>query len=65
MAPAANMASSTAAQIKSENKGSIKVIEELLQKLSVSKEQADINSTSIDLATFVNGDIEEADAPTK
>jgi elongation factor 3 len=57
------MASS--AQIKSENKGSIKVIEELLQKLSVSKEQADINSTSIDLATFVNGDIEEADAPTR
>jgi elongation factor 3 len=59
------MASSTPAQIKSANKGSIKVIEELLQKLSVSKEQADINSTSIDLATFVNGDIEEADAPTK
>lgn len=49
----------------SQNKGSIKVIEELLQKLSVSKEQADINSTSIDLATFVNGDIEEADAPTQ
>lgn len=63
MAPAADMASS--AQIKSENKGSIKVIEELLQKLSISKEQADINSTSIDLATFVNGDIEEADAPTR
>ncbi|TID26838.1 ARM repeat-containing protein [Venturia nashicola] len=48
-----------------ENKNSVKVIEELLQKLSVSKEQADINSTSNDLATFVNGDIEEADAPTK
>jgi elongation factor 3 len=65
MAPAVDMASATPAQIKSENKGSIKVIEELLQKLSVSKEQADINSTSIDLANFVNGDIEEADAPTK
>jgi elongation factor 3 len=65
MAPAVDMASSTPAQIKSENKGSIKVIEELLQKLSISKEQADINSTALDLATFVNGDIEEADAPTK
>lgn len=48
-----------------ENKNSVKVIEELLQKLNVSKEQADINSTANDLATFVNGDIEEADAPTK
>lgn len=58
MAPAIDMSAA-------ENKNSVKVIEELLQKLSVSKEQADINSTSNDLATFVNGDIEEADAPTK
>jgi elongation factor 3 len=65
MAPAVDMASPTPAQIKSENKGSLKVIEELLQKLSISKDQADINSTSLDLANFVNGDIEEADAPTK
>jgi elongation factor 3 len=63
MAPAA-MASS-AAQIKSENKKSMKVIEELLSKLTISKAQEEINSSALDLATFVNGDIEEEDAPTK
>jgi elongation factor 3 len=68
MAPAvadAVASSHTDAQVKSENKKSVKVIEDLLAKLSVSKAQDEINATSIDLATFVNGDIEEADAPTK
>jgi len=67
MAPAAAEAMSTpsSSQIKSENKKSDKVIEELLSKLSISKAQDEINSTSLDLATFVNGDIEQGDAPTK
>jgi elongation factor 3 len=67
MAPAAaeTMSTPTTAQIKSENKKSDKVIEELLSKLSISKAQDEINSTSLDLATFVNGDIEQGDAPTK
>jgi len=66
MAPAADvMASHTAGQIKSENQKSLKVLEELLAKLSVSKAQDEINATALDLASFINGDIQEADAPTK
>lgn len=63
MAPAAAAMSSSAS--KSENSKSLKVIEELLSKLNISKAQDEINSTALDLANFVNGDIEEADAPTK
>jgi elongation factor 3 len=43
----------------------MKVLEELLSKLSVSKAQDEINATSLDLASFINGDIVEMDAPTK
>lgn len=64
MAPAADAANPTAGQVKSENAKSVKVLEELLAKLTVSKAQDEINSTSHDLATFINGDIEEGDAPT-
>ena len=60
MAPAA-----TDSAVKSENKKSLKVLEELLGKLTISKAQDEINAASLDLATFINGDIEEADAPTK
>jgi len=67
MAPAADAMESThtPAQVKSENKKSLKVIEELLSKLSISKAQDEINAASLDLAVFVNGDIEEEAAPTK
>jgi elongation factor 3 len=66
MAPAAtDAAPHTPAAIKSENAKSVKVLEELLSKLTVSKAQDEINAASLDLATFINGDIEEADAPTK
>ncbi|GAB7349100.1 hypothetical protein MBLNU459_g8050t1 [Dothideomycetes sp. NU459] len=51
--------------IKSENKQSVKVLEELLAKLSVSKAQDEINATSQEIAIFINGDIEENDAPIK
>jgi len=60
MAPAAT-ASSTQ---KSENSKAVKVLEELLGKLNISKAQDEINAASLDIATFINGDIEEADAPT-
>jgi elongation factor 3 len=66
MAPAAtDAAPHNAKNIKSENSKSVKVLEELLSKLTVSKAQDEINASALDLATFVNGDIEEADAPTK
>ena len=51
--------------IKSENKQSIKVLEELLAKLTVSKAQDEINGVSQEIAIFINGDIEEEDATTK
>jgi len=50
---------------KAENKQSIKVLEQLLSKLTVSKEQDEINASSQEIAIFINGDIEEEDAPTK
>lgn len=66
MAPAVDMqAAQSPAAAKSENKKSLKVLEELFSKLAVSKAKDEINAASLDLATFINGDIEEADAPTK
>ncbi|KAK6596030.1 elongation factor 3 [Botrytis cinerea] len=46
-----------------ENKNSIKVLDDLMSKLSVSKEQTDINAATHNLAIFINGNIEENDAP--
>jgi len=66
MAPAvSDIAQHTEGQIKSENKKSVKVLEELLSKLTVSKAQDEINESSQNIATFINGDIEEHDAPVK
>jgi elongation factor 3 len=66
MAPSLDIADShSVSNIKAENLKSLKVIEELLAKLTVSTAQDDINSSALDLATFINGDIEEADAPNK
>tara|TARA_R110002003_G_scaffold296_12_gene18704 strand:- start:4595 stop:4828 length:234 start_codon:yes stop_codon:yes gene_type:complete len=62
MAPAALH---DAAAVKSENSKALKALEELMGKLTVSKEQDKINAAANDIATFINGDIEEADAPTK
>jgi elongation factor 3 len=62
MAPAA---SHDAQDIKSENSKSLKVLEEMMSKLTVSKAQDEINASAQAIATFINGDIEEADAPTK
>jgi elongation factor 3 len=64
MAPAATSSSSAGAQ-KAENSKSIKAVEELLSKLSISKAQDEISQVSLDLANLVNGDIEDADAPTQ
>jgi elongation factor 3 len=64
MAPAATSSSSASAQ-KSENSKSVKAVEELLSKLSISKSQDEISSVSLNLAILVNGDIEDADAPTQ
>lgn len=49
----------------SENTQSTKVLEELFQKLTVSKEAAEIKESSNELASFINGRIEDQDVPTK
>ena len=55
----------TGGKVASENAKSIKVLDELMAKLSVSKSQDETNTAARNIATFINGDIEEADAPTK
>lgn len=50
---------------KSENQKSIQVLDELLNKLSISKSAAETSAAAGSIATFINGDIEEHDAPTK
>lgn len=68
MAPSVDVkeaADPSSATVKAENQKSMKVLEDLLSKLTVSKAQDEINATSQELATFINGDIQEADAPIK
>jgi elongation factor 3 len=66
MAPAATSAAPhTAKNVKAENSKAVKVLEELLGKLNISKAQDEINASALDIATFINGDIEEGDAPVK
>jgi elongation factor 3 len=66
MAPAATEAAPhNDSTIKSENAKSMKALEELFQKLSVSKTQDEINESANSLASLINGEIEEKDAPTK
>ena len=58
-------APSTAANTKSENKKSVKVLDELLTKLTISKTADETSAAAGNIATFINGEIEEHDAPTK
>lgn len=63
--PAVIDSSATASMSTKENKESLKVLDELMAKLSVSKAQEDINAATHNLAVFINSPIEENDAPTK
>ncbi|KAH8889616.1 ARM repeat-containing protein [Thozetella sp. PMI_491] len=49
----------------SENAKSAKVLDELMQKLTISKEADEIKEASAALASFINGRIEDVDTPTK
>lgn len=57
--------SSSAANTKSENQKSVQVLDELLSKLTISKTADETSAAAGSIATFINGDIEEHDAPTK
>jgi elongation factor 3 len=63
MAPSVDVESKS--NVKAENQKSLKVIDELLSKLTLSKAQDEINASALDLATFINGDIEQADVPNQ
>ncbi|KAI9891469.1 MAG: translational elongation factor EF-1 alpha [Vezdaea aestivalis] len=65
--PAVDVAASASsdAAIAKENKQSVKVLDELLSKLTVSKSADETNVAAGNIATFINGPIEEHDAPTK
>lgn len=62
MAPALDTMSST---IASENQKSLKVLDELLNKLTISKNAQDAESAAENLATFINGPSVEHEIPTK
>ncbi|KAF4552079.1 Elongation factor 3-like protein [Elsinoe fawcettii] len=68
MAPAVDIQEAAApspGQLKKENAQSVKVLEQLLSKLTVSKAQDEVNAAAQEIALFINGDIEEQDAPVK
>ena len=48
-----------------ENAQSVKVLDELFQKLTVSKDAADIKESANELSGFINGRIEDQAVPTK
>ena len=50
---------------KNENQKSVKVLDELLKQLTISKTADETSAAAGNIATFINGDIEEHDAPTK
>ena len=47
-----------------ENSASTKVLDELMKKLSISKEADKIKESAGEIASFINGRIEDGDAPT-
>lgn len=58
-------APTNAATTKSENAKSEKVLDELLNKLTISKTADETSAAAGNIATFINGDIEEHDAPIR
>lgn len=56
---------SNSANTKAENQKSVKVLEELLGKLNISKTADETSAAAGNIATFINGAIEEHDAPTQ
>ena len=62
---AMDSAPSDAANTKSENAKSVKVLDELMGKLTIAKTADETKDAAGNIAAFINGDIEEHDAPTK
>ena len=62
---AMDAAPSTAANVKSENAKSVKVLDDLMAQLTIAKTADETKDAAQNVAAFINGDIEEHDAPTK
>ena len=62
MAPAVDMVSGVVA---AENQKSVKVLDELMKKLNISKTKEEASNAARNLATFLSGPIQEHDVPTK
>ena len=58
-------APSNAANVKSENAKSVQVLDELMSKLTIAKTADETKDAAGNIAAFINGDIEEHEAPTK
>ena len=56
---------SAAAQVAAENAKSVKVLDELMQKLTISKEADAVKESAGAIATFINGGIVDLETPTK
>jgi len=65
MSPALDLQKPTADAVKAENQKSIKALDDLLKKLTISKSQDEINESAQEIASLINGDIQEGDVPTK
>ncbi|EXJ89093.1 elongation factor 3 [Capronia epimyces CBS 606.96] len=63
--PAVDTMTSTPETSKKETKHSVATLEQLLQKLSISKAQDEANAAAINIATLLNGPIEEHAVPLK
>jgi elongation factor 3 len=63
--PAVDTMASTPVSSAKETKNSVHTLEQLMQNLSVSKSQDEINSAANNLATLLNGPIEEHAMPLK
>ena len=53
------------AQSAAENAKSVKVLDELMQKLTISKEADAVKESAGAIATFINGRIEDLETPTR
>jgi len=55
----------TDSAIAAENKESVKILEQMLTNLSIATSADTVNKASLSLASFINGPIEDKDAPTQ
>jgi elongation factor 3 len=55
----------TDAATAAENKESVKILEQMLTNMSIATTADTVNKASLNLASFINGPIEDKDAPTQ